>query len=128
MLPIIIDGTDFSSAVIVDSVEEIAEIQEGLSSRRLQSGNDWYNVIGTKLTRTINIYRNMNGSASLWSELYSVLTAPVNEHYVTIGTLSYSAHIVSVTRMMKDFVNGAEVWGDSYTVSFIPTLLNGGVA
>ena len=70
----------------------------------------------------------MNGSASLWSELYSVLTAPVNEHYVTIGTLSYSAHIVSVTRMMKDFVNGAEVWGDSYTVSFIPTLLNGGVA
>jgi hypothetical protein len=128
MLPIIIDGTDFSSAVIVDSVEEIAELQEGIAARRLQSGSDWYNVIGTKLTRTINVYRNMNGSSALWNEFYNVLISPVNEHYVTIGTLSYSAHIVSVTRMMKDFVNGAEVWGDSYSVSFVPTVLNGGVA
>lgn len=128
MLPIIIDGTDFSSAVIVDGVEEIAELQEGIAARRLQSGSDWYNVIGTKLTRTVTLYRNMNGSTALWESLYNVLKAPVNEHFITIGNLSYSAHIVSVTRTMKDYVNGSEVWNDWYTVTFVPTVLNGGVA
>jgi len=118
-LPLQIDGTDYSSAVIVDTLAEDGELMEGIAHMTRQDGTEWYDVIGTRFTRTVELRRNRNGNRTLWDQLYSVLTQSVGTHTVTLGSRTFAAHITVASRELRAYTDdGVELWGDSYTVTF----------
>lgn len=125
MLPIIIDGTDYSDVIIIDKLTETGTLQEGIGRMVRQDGSDWFDILGTRFTRTIEIRRNRSAQRANWDAFYDVITAPVGVHSVTIGNKVFNAHIESAERELLDFVsvNGedTEVWGNSYTVTFTGT-------
>ena len=119
MLPIYIDGVDYSDTIIIDGLTEDAELREGIGHMTRQDGTEWYDIVGTRLTKTVEIRRKQGVPRTAWDGFFSALKSPVAYHNVTLGTSTFKAHITVVSRTLKDYsASLGEIWGDSYTVTF----------
>ena len=121
-----IDGTEYHGvACLVDGLTESFNLLEGLSSRRTQAGNMWYDIIGTERSHTFTIRRDPTLPDEKWNELWELLSEPVSEHAFAIpygmnGEINYYGHIVSGTRQLENQIDGFNIWGD-YTITVVPT-------
>lgn len=118
-----IDGVDFSSLVIPDSLVESFENIAQDTSGVLQNHSDYFDMVGTKFSYQISLRKRSTATAAQWDSLNEILSSPVPSHTVTVPhnqtTWTFDAHISGGSRSLLAQLNGRNVWGD-ITINLTP--------
>ena len=124
MMTLIIDGIDWSSKVLVNSLHLAAQIRTK-NDAETQRGKMHYYTVGTAYIYTLDIYRGARMTDAEWEELFLQLSEPVNFHDLTVpfgvnGTLDFRAHIEIVEKDLEDDICGNLNWSKHIAITLTP--------
>lgn len=108
-----LDGTEYT--VAVTKLKRSAKVMDNENAGRSKPGDMIRDIIGTYYNYTIEIATNYL-SPSDYDALYQTLTAPVEDHQLTVaygqGTLTFRAYVANVDDDLIRAGKDTNIWGN----------------